>query len=172
MELLLSVCRYSCGLLFLIAAISKITKFKNFRSNLTESFVVSESLSTLLALAITAAELSLALWLLLATGSAKLAMELGLILMLIFSLVLILTYWFRGPVKCNCFGEQHRTFSVADLARNLIIVCGMSLYLVLPELQLGHAMSLPVMALALALTIVLIHLHEAVELLVRRSNYE
>ncbi|WP_240224363.1 MauE/DoxX family redox-associated membrane protein [Rheinheimera hassiensis] len=172
MELLLSICRYSTALLFLLAAISKILKFKSFRRNLSESFNIPNSLSTLCALVIAVIELSLALWLLTLSGSAKFAMLLALLLMVVFSMVLAAIYWLKGPLRCNCFGEQHRTFSVADLARNLLIMCGISLYLIAPEVQFQPVMFMPLLAVALALTLVLIHLHETIELLSVRSEYD
>lgn len=172
MELLLGLCRYGIALLFLLAAFSKIWKFNSFCLSLTESFAVPSSFRTPLALTIAGSELSLALWLLFATGSVKFAMALTLVLMLVFSLVLALTYWWRGSVHCNCFGEQHRTFSVADAIRHLIIVSGISLYLYSAEVQLQSLMLWPVLALALALAILLIYLHEATELLTKGSAYD
>ncbi|MDP5189722.1 MauE/DoxX family redox-associated membrane protein [Rheinheimera baltica] len=172
MELLLSLCRYSIAWLFLIAAVSKLINKNAFSHSLVESFGMPESLRTVSALTIATLEISIAWWLFSALGSAKIAMTLALSMMAMFSLVLVLTYLWRGPVTCNCFGEQRRTFSIADLARNAIMICAMSLYLVSPELQLQSSMFMPVLSIAFVFAVVLIHLHEATELLTKWSDYD
>lgn len=172
MELLLSLCRYVTAVVFLLAAVSKVTKLKSFRSNLSESFHLPVWSTIFIAFIIIFIEFSLAVWLLVWSDSTKLAMLMALMLMLVFCAVLAAVYWYKGPVRCNCFGEQHRTFSSSDLARNLLITCATCFYLIMPEFDVRQSMSLPLLTAAVLISVVLIHLHEVVELLSIRGEYD
>lgn len=174
MELLLNLCRYGTAFLFLIAAISKILNFKGFLKNLSELFSAPKALSTFFALFIVFLELVLAIALLTLSGSAKLEMLLALFVMVVFSVVLVTIYWLKGPLRCNCFGEQHRTFSFADMLRNLLIISGISFYLIIPEVdvQYNSTMLMSQLALSLLLVLVVIHLHETIELFFLGSSDE
>lgn len=172
MDLLTALCRDAIGLVFLLAALSKLSGVRRFSDNLTESFAIPARFSRLATWLIAAIELVLALAILCSASLVKPAMLLTLLLMLLFSGALAFRYWYKGPVRCNCFGEQHRTFSAADLMRNVLLLCAIAGYLLAPAQPLAPEMRWPVLSIAFALTLMLIYLHEVTELLLIRGEYD
>lgn len=163
--------RLFVAFLLLIAAISKLNAFSEFKNNLNESFGLTVAASTRFAPIVVAVELLLSGLLLLNTNASYLGMAASLFVFLAFTGVVSYRYVKEAIVKCSCFGEADRSVSAYDLLRNLIVIACIIFYL----FYSGDASALTVglwfltAGLAIILTIVAIEFHEIVMLLFRQS---
>jgi len=158
------ILRWFIGFILLAACMGKLRAFAGFRDNLATSFGVAPRHGALLAPAIVGIELLLAALVL--GPFAWLGMAAALPLFAAFTALLAWRMVRDGALRCACFGEAERNLSGYDLARNVLIVAAIAMYLALPA-GAGLPFTASVLAAALAsiLAVLAIDFHDLAHLL-------
>ena len=147
---------------FFSAALGKLEKQEQFKSNLVESFGLSEKASHNIAPVLVILELVLGLLIISGPSLSYIAMSVAFVIFCFFTLFLIYHWLQNARVKCSCFGEDDRPVSIFDLLRNGLVIALIGTYLVFFEGQYSLPMSshLLLAGIGLALSILIIHLHD------------
>jgi len=163
------ILRWFTAFVLLAACLGKLRTFDAFRANLAESFHVSPRQAGMLAPAVVGIEALLALLVL--GPFAQAGMALALLLFAGFTALLTWRLARDGALRCACFGEAECNLSGYDLARNVLVVAAIGLYL---PLSFAAPAALPLAATVLAaalasiLAVLAIDFHDVARLLMER----
>lgn len=169
------ILRCFTALVLLAACLGKLRAFAAFRANLAESFQVPAHRARLLAPAVVGVEALLAALAL--SPLAQAAMTAALLLFAGFTILLAWRLARDGALRCACFGEAERNLSGYDLARNVLVMAAIGLYLWLsfaapagpaPLPALPTAAAVLAAALACILAVLAIDFHDVARLLMER----
>lgn len=163
------IIRFSIGIVLLVAAYSKTIGFQQFMETLASSFHFNNSLSLAFAPLLIAVEYALGITLIAVPEISYWAVSATLIMFVSFTLVLAFMLFRDGVVKCNCFGAEDRPVSIADIARNLICILAMGLYLFSANSTTIQPIESQVLLFVIATSIafILVNFHQVISVLTK-----
>lgn len=163
------IIRFSIGIMLLVAAYSKTISFHQFIDTLGSSFHLNKAFSLAFAPLLIAVEYVLGITLIIFPEISYWAVSTTLILFLSFTLVLAFMLFRDGVVKCNCFGAEDRPVSIADIARNVICILAMGLYLTTVSSTTVQAIESQVLLFVIAISIafILVNFHQVISMLTK-----
>jgi hypothetical protein len=115
-------CRLYIAIVLLWSVAGKATTLAGFRDTISELSGLPAAWARTAAIAVVAAEGSIAAALLMNGDPARYGMMAALILFAGFTLVIAMALLQRRAVACNCFGGQSHPISAYDLARNAVMI--------------------------------------------------
>ncbi len=163
------IIRFYIGFILLASAWGKTKTYHQFIDNLITSFHIKAIFSQFLGPMIILLEWVLAIILITQLMNINLTMIICLALFSSFTVVLIYLFMKHEIVKCNCFGEAQRPITHLDLMRNLILI-GAALFYVINtpnNILLADQVTILIACVALIITIMSIHFHELILLLIK-----
>lgn len=118
---LVEICRLYVLIALLFAAWGKTAGFAAFRVSLADSFPALARVDAAVALAIVAAEWTIALLMLVGGAPARIGIVAALALLSLFTLVIGASLASGRAIVCSCFGASGHRIGIVDFVRNLVL---------------------------------------------------
>lgn len=176
--IVMSFCRMTIGLVFLIAVLGKIGNLQSFINTVIDFNIFPYKSSKILANVIIGLEILIVLFMFTNNDMLLWGWTISLILLTSFSLAMLIAIIRRKDISCRCFGLSGEKVSFIDIFRNfLLILCsliGLSIYTFTTKtwLPLNEIQGLLLILTTITCTLILVFIKDIVYLIKNAYHFE